>query len=347
MTTDKTMTRLGGLGFAVLAILLVLSLALGCAGKRTESATDTSAVPQPIDQPAPVAATPTKDEGSKSTESARPARATERKQGGGPEASSERSALPGEQPSTQGQVKGRHELGKAPGYAVWARSLRHYEQTMGVEFYRNARGRYTPYAESSWDSFSIADRSGDCLYVVDVIGAENYKHLEGKREVLLEMDVRPGPCGLAYPKTDSQAMDRVSVMEGTVISPALVDRLAGGSPMCEDVQFLQKVLQVPYRLESPGDDLEQSISKEADRVKNALDSAVGDIVFFSAYPGETTVGIYAGYGLIIYNSCFGARSHQMQTGGNYRIYRLFAGFHWTHYRMHHDRFLQQFVGGPK
>jgi hypothetical protein len=336
------------------ALLMALLLAIGCAGKRTEAAapaTDDSGgvtittVDNPLDAPVIAAEegsaeeeTPKADAGSGEAETG--------SSSSGVASSEDRTTLPGEASASTGEAKGRRELNRPPSYALWAKSLRHYEQAMGVEFYRNGKGRYEPFATATWDSFSIADRSGDCLFDVDVVGTQNFRSLEGKQAILLEMDIRPGACGLVYPKADMTAMDRVSVMEGTVVSPELVDRL-GGSGMCSDAKFLEKTLQAPYRIEVVGDDLEQSIAKGADRVANALGLALGDVVFFSDYPGEEVVGIYAGYGLIVYNTCFGANAHQMRTGGNYRIYRLFTGFDWTRYRMHHDRFLRQFVGGPK
>jgi hypothetical protein len=339
---------------AATALLMVLLLALGCAGKRTEAATDATATTtedgaggvtittedNPLDAPVVEAEDGAAKDEAKTKETAASSSSS------GVASSEDRTTLPGERTQPTGEAQGRRELSGPPSYGLWARSLRHYEQAMGIEFYRNGKGRYEPFAAASWDSFSIADRSGDCLYDVDVVGTQNFRSLEGRQAILLEMDVRPGACGLTYPKADMAAMDRVSVMEGTVVSPELVDRL-GSSGMCSDVKFLAKTLQLPYQIEVVGDDLEQSVAKASDRVANALDLALGDVVFFSDYPGEDVVGIYAGYGLIVYNTCFGANAHQMRTGGNYRIYRLLTGFDWTRYRMHHERFLRQFVGGPK
>lgn len=255
--------------------------------------------------------------------------------------------LPGENPPREEQVLGRDDITKRPGYEFLARSLRHYERELGVEFYQNELGRYLPYSVAAWDSFSIADRAGDCLFDVQMLGVQNYRHLDGRRQVLIEMEITEAPCGLSYPNADIDVADRIATMEGTVVTPALLDRLDGGSRMCSDRRFLESILQVPFKLEITGDDTERSIARIAERVQNPLNYSFGDVVFFSPYPGEVTVGVYAGYGLIVYNTCFGARAHRMTSDRDYRFYRLFCGFAWTRYRLHERTFLEEYVGGPR
>ena len=244
------------------------------------------------------------------------------------------------------EVYGSKALSKPPSYSLLARSLAYYERTLHIEFYRNEEGIYMPYAMASWDSFSISDRLGGCLFDVEIKGVRNFRDLEGRRQVLLELEITEGPCNIQYPNVDLSAADRVSAMEGALVSPRLLDRLDGHG-MCSDRKFLESALQMPYKMEIQADDVEGSIARIGDPVDNPLDLRFGDVVFFSPYPEETTVGIYVGYGLLVYNSCFGARSHKIQEGRDYRIYRLVTGFAWTRYRIHQEKFLQQYVGVPQ
>ncbi|MDP8255348.1 MAG: hypothetical protein P9M14_06330 [Candidatus Alcyoniella australis] len=246
----------------------------------------------------------------------------------------------------QEDVLATKKLSSPPSYKLLARSLGYYERKLNVDFYRNDNGVYTPFSIASWDNFTISDRLGACLFDVQVIGLRNFRNLDGRRQVLLDLEITEGPCNLQYPDTDLAASDLVSSMEGTVISPRLIDKLDSHG-MCSDRHFLEEVLQMPYKLQIAGDDVEGSIVRVAQRVENPLDLRFGDVIFFSPYPEETTSGIYVGYGLLVYNSCFGGRSHKLQEGEEYRIYRMVIGFDWTRYRMHQEKFLDQFVGIPE
>jgi len=232
----------------------------------------------------------------------------------------------------------RKGISKVPSYGLYARSLKHYERELGIKFYKDKNGRYVPFAAASWDSFSIADASGECLYDVEVMGVK-----KRRLDVLLDLEVSEGPCGLKYPDTDAAVMERVSMMEGSILSYELVDELNGIS-FCSDKKFLQKVFQVPFDLESGGKDLERSLEKVAQRISNPLHISFGDIVFFDPYPGERSTGVYIGYGVVVYNTCFGAKIHHVKPKKRYRIYRLFNGFAWTHYKIHQEKFMMDYLG---
>lgn len=256
------------------------------------------------------------------------------------------NALTGEIGYNREEVISRKEITKPPSYSLLERSLRYYERKMDVKFYRNKQDRYTPYSVAAWDSFTISDLQGECLFNVDVLGLRSFRHLDGKRQVLLDLAITEGPCSLRYPSTDSEAADKVSVMEGTVISPRLIDRL-NGNGMCSDKKYIQDSLQIPYRLELTGDDIESSLGRIADRVMNPKNLRFGDLVAFSPYPEERAMGVYVGYGLIVFNSCFSGMAHQMRADGDYRIYRLYNGFAWTRYRIHEQKYLNQYMGIPQ
>ena len=252
-------------------------------------------------------------------------------------------SLPGEATPNQDKVIGRRSLNKVPPYRLVERSLQYQERRLGVQFFRNKKGMYAPYATRAWDSFSIADRDGECLYDVNVRGVMNYRYLEGKRELLLDLSVTPGPCGLTYPNAHVEATDRISTMEGAVVSPNLIDRLDSNG-MCSDMKFVQDVLQFPYKIEIIGDDVLRSVARVGTEVGSPMRAAFGDVVSFSPYPEERAIGIYVGYGLVVYNSCFGAKAHKMVAGRQYDIFRLVTGFSATRYRIHDRKFLQRYLG---
>lgn len=255
------------------------------------------------------------------------------------------SLLPNEERPDREKELNSRPLNKPPRYEFLARSLRYYERRLGVEFYKNEQNVFSPYSVAAWDSFSIADASGQCLYDVEILGVRQFRYLDGARQVLLDMSVTPGPCNVRYPNADTAAVDRVSAMEGAVVSPKLFDRLDGGG-MCSDKRFVQENLQVPYDVEVEGDDVEGSLDRLAEKIDNPIKIRFGDLVFFSPYPEERAVGIYVGYGLVVYNSCFRGKAHMMRADGDYRIYRLFQGPAWTRYRIHQQKFMEQYVGTP-
>lgn len=236
----------------------------------------------------------------------------------------------------------KRAISEVPSYDLFADSLRYYERKYGVEFYKNKKGKYAPFSASSWTSFSIADKHGNCLFDVEVVGLQKFG-----ATVLLEMDISRGPCGLKYPDADPQAVERVSIMEGSVVSHELINRLNKISLFCSDKRFLQKVLQVPFDLDFGGSDIELSIQKVAEQIANPMDISFGDIVFFDSYPNERSVGIYVGYGVLTYSSCFGAKIHQISPKNKYRVYRIFTGFAWTQYKLHQGKFMQNYLEVPK
>lgn len=236
----------------------------------------------------------------------------------------------------------KRAISEVPSYDLLADSLRYYERRFGVEFYKNKKGKYIPFAASSWTSFSIADKAGQCLFDVEVVGLQKFG-----TTVLLEMDISRGPCGLKYPEANPEAVERVSIMEGSVVSQELTDRIQGTSLFCSDKRFLQKSLQVPFDLDFGGRDMESSIQKVAEQVTNPMDLSFGDIVFFDSYPNEPSVGIYVGYGALTMNACFKAKVHQLSAKNKYRVYRIFTGFSWTQYKLHQGKFIQNYLEAPK
>ena len=245
-----------------------------------------------------------------------------------------------EKPKKESEPKKR-SLGSVPNYGLFADSLKYYERKLGVEFYKNKKGQYIPFSANSWSSFSIADRTGQCLYDVEVVGVQKLGV-----NVLLDMDISRGPCGLKYPDADVAVVERVSVMEGSVVSSELAGKKKGGF-LCSDKRFLQKALQVPFDLDFGGKDLEQSIQRIAEQITNPMDLSFGDVVFFDSYPDEPSIGIYVGYGAISFNSCFGTKIHEISSKNRYRVYRLFTGFNWTQYKIHQGKFMQDYLGTPK
>lgn len=310
---------------SVLAFSLTVA---SCASKRKEvvelQLTDETVL-EPSETPTPTAETPApaSEPQEKSKKRAKPERLEEAK-------------APKEKPPQKVAIS------EVPSYDLFADSLRYYERKYGIEFYKNKKGKYAPFAASSWTSFSIADKHGQCLFDVEVVGLQKFR-----TTVLLEMDISRGPCGLKYPEADPQAVERVSIMEGSVVSQELVSRVKRTSLFCSDKRFLQKVLQVPFDLDFGGSDLELSLQKVAEQIANPMDVSFGDIVFFDSYPNERSVGIYVGYGAIVYSTCFGAKIHQISAKNKYRVYRIFTGFAWTQYKLHQGKFMQDYLEVPK
>ncbi|MBZ0272264.1 hypothetical protein K8I61_09510 [bacterium] len=241
----------------------------------------------------------------------------------------------------------RQPLKDPPSYGLFHDSMEFYEQKLGIKFYKNDKGRYLPYSTSTWKSFSIADQYNSCLYDFSMKGLIGYRSLEGRFRYVIEMDFAEGPCGVQYPNVDVTAMDKVTLMEGSVITPALKDQLGRGLNFCSAEKFLQQVLQVPWKIRVRGEGLEQAIARYAEEIKNPMDITYGDIVFFTRYYGERNVAIYVDYGVIVYNSCFKAKARRMTPDINYRVYRLYTGFSLAEYKVHQDVFMQDIVGRPE
>lgn len=241
----------------------------------------------------------------------------------------------------------RENLKDPPSYRLLEDSLEFYETKLGVKFYRNDKGRYTPFASSTWKSFSIADSLNECLFNVDMKGLIAYRSLKGRYKYIIEMNIDDGPCGIAYPDPDIMAVDKVTLMEGSVITPALRDQMDRGINFCSGEKFLQDVLQIPWKIRIRGEGLEGAVRRVAEEVRNPMDISFGDIIFFTEYYGERNIAIYVDYGLIVYNSCFKAKVRRMNTEINYKVYRLYTGFNMVQYKVHENVFMKEILGGPE
>jgi hypothetical protein len=241
----------------------------------------------------------------------------------------------------------REPLNDPPSYGLFRDSLEFYEQKLGIKFYRNSKGRFSLYSSSTWKTFSISDKLNECLYDVEMKGLIGYRSLEGRYKYIIEMSIQEGPCGLAYPNTDVLAMDKVTLMEGSVVTPAIKDQMDRTINFCSAERYLQEVLQLPWKVRIRGEGLEQAVARNAEEIKNPMDITYGDIVFFTKYYCERNVAIYVDYGVIVYNSCFQAKSRRMTPDINYRVYRVYSGFNLTRYKIHEDIFMKDFVGRPE
>jgi hypothetical protein len=253
---------------------------------------------------------------------------------------------PEDMSGTGGAVMDRKPLKDPPSYRQFADSLEYYEEELGMKFFRNKKGRFVPYATSGWKNFTIADRLNECIYDVAMKDLIVYRHLQGRMKGLIEMDITRAGCGIKYPDVDYVAMDKVTLMEGSVISPNLQDLTKGGLSLTRGAAFLQRVLQLPWRVDSLEGGLEQAVSKVGTEIRNPLDITYGDVVFFTEHYGERNVGLYVDYGLIVYNSSFRASARKMDSSINYRIYRIYTGFNLARYKVHENKFLRDFVGQP-
>ena len=246
-----------------------------------------------------------------------------------------------------GSILERKPLKDPPTYRQLATSLNFYEEQLGIRFFKNAKDRYVPYSASDWKSFSIADDLNECLYDVQMRGLIVYRSMRGKTRGIIEMDVQKGPCGIRYPDADVTAQDKVGLMEGSLVTPAMEEQLNGGLSLNSGAKFLQTVLSLPWKVDSLEGGLEQAVGKVGIEIKNPMDVTFGDVVFFTEYYGERNVGVYVDYGSIIYNSCFRAQLRKMDPSINYRVYRIYTGFNLVRYKLHQNRFMKDFVGQPE
>lgn len=247
---------------------------------------------------------------------------------------------------SKGSVLDRKPLENPPSYGHFASSLEYYEKQLGLKFFKNKNKRYMPYATAGPMSFSIADDLNECLYDINMKSIVTYRSVRGRTRSMIEMDITRGPCGIKYPDADPTAQDRVTLMEGSVLSPAIDEQVNGGISLVRGATFLQKILNLPWRVDSVEGGLEQAVSTVGKIIKNPLDVTFGDVVFFTEYYGERNVGIYYDYGYIVYNSCFRAQVIKMDSSMNYQIYRVFTGPAAIHYKIHETKFLKELIGSP-
>jgi hypothetical protein len=237
-------------------------------------------------------------------------------------------------------------LNNPPHYPLLHKSLEFYEQKLGTKFYKNPQGHYMPYASSTWKSFSVADYLNDCLYDVDMKGLVGFRSLDGKYNYVIEMQIERGPCGIEGAEADDLAKDKVSLMESSVVTPAIRDQLSRGVNFCSGERFLQEVLQLPWKIRVRGEGLENAVGRVAEEIKNPMDITYGDVVFFTEYYGERSVGVYVDYGVLVYNSCFRADAKRLDAKISYRVYRFYTGFGSIRYKMDENVFMKEIVGRP-
>lgn len=249
---------------------------------------------------------------------------------------------------SRGRVLDRKPMEDPPNYRQLASSLEYYEKQLGIKFFKNSKNRYQPYSTAGWQSFSIADDLNECLYDINMKGLVTYRAAGGKTMSMIEMDIARGPCGIKYPDADSSAQDRITLMEGSVVTPALDEQVNGRVSLLRGANFLQKILALPWRVDSIEGGLEQAVAKVSYEVKNPLDVTYGDVVFFTEFYGERNVGVYIDYGHLVYNSCFRAKVAKMDSRSmDYRIYRIYTGPNAIQYKVHQGVVIQKFIGSPE
>jgi len=247
---------------------------------------------------------------------------------------------------SKGRVLDRKPLEDPPSYRHFSGSLEYYEKQLGIKFFKNRNKMFQPYSTAGAMSFAIADELNECLYDINMKSIVTYRSVRGSTRSMIEMDIVRGPCGIKYPDADPTAQDRVTLMEGSVVHPAIDEQVNGGLTLVKGATFLQRILNFPWRVDSVEGGLEQAVAKVGKIVKNPLDVTFGDVVFFTEYYGERNVGIYYDYGYIVYNSCFRAQVVKMDSGMNYQIYRVFTGPAAIHYKIHETKFLKELIGTP-
>jgi len=189
-----------------------------------------------------------------------------------------------------------------PEVAKLTRALEQVEAEYGVQFFRNQNGIPLPYSARARDNFTIADRTGNCLYDIRLLPPESRRRRSGDAPDLPLLDVTPGPCGLSYPDIAPEAGQSVADMESLVVSPALTAWLEGSTPLpvCSREGMIQEILPVPYRVAPAGEDPEEWLWRFSEPLTDPLDLSFGDIVAFGHESEPSQMGIYTGHGLVIY-----------------------------------------------
>ena len=218
-----------------------------------------------------------------------------------------------------------------PDVARLTRAMEQVETEYGIQFFRNRNGIPLLYSAQTRQAFTIADRTGNCLYDIRILPPESRRRRSGDAPDLPLIDVTPGPCGLSYPDLDPGAKQSVADMESLVVFPALTAWLEGSTlPVCSPEGMIQEILPVPYRVAPTDEDPEEWLWSFSEPVTDPLELSFGDIVAFGHQPEPSHLGIYTGHGLVVYyEDCKQARIHRMGTEHPYRAYRLFTGFSWS------------------
>ncbi len=234
-----------------------------------------------------------------------------------------------------------------PSYDVFTRSLEVAEQHHNVQFRRNGKGGYFPFAANSWNHFTIADADNTCLYDVRVTGQRRFLQLGGAFQTILELDVVKGACGLMAENLNTSVLDHLQHVEGAVITAKLMEYMRKGRFFLTDIGFLQTTLQAPFQLAPPPNKgFEPYFAEKMERVDNSSDIAYGDIVVYSKELGEHAVGTYVGYGVVATGCCFHTEMQRLSTRIDYHVYRLYAGFAQVNYKVHYDAIMHRLLSNP-
>ncbi|MBU0729723.1 MAG: hypothetical protein KKE17_15490 [Proteobacteria bacterium] len=233
-----------------------------------------------------------------------------------------------------------------PGYQALAEQLDNQEKKKGVKLFRNTDNAYQLFSSNSPTKFTISDKSGTCLFEVEIPVADPQNGI-GKKE---EMLITSGPCGLKIPDVDKRVEALVKTMANDFYA-SLMEVLNSQevSENCTGADFLKKTLlkNYPFDLKVEGNDLEGYIAGIGYEIVNSLDIAFGDVVFFSPGKDNKVVGLYAGYGLVVYNKGCQAVVHRLAGNYRYRFYRILTGYAWTNYQLPGANVLQEMIENPR
>ena len=239
------------------------------------------------------------------------------------------------------------ELKGPPTYDLFAKSLDYAEKQRGIEFRKNENGKYVLYSAYAWNHVSLPDADNNCLYDVKFNRLTSFQGIGRGYSTILDLEITPGPCGISAADLRVEALDRLQNLEGAIISQKVLENMRKGTNFISDRKFLQDTLQVPWKVDSSVHGLEPYLAQNLERIEAPLEVTFGDILVFSEYIGETTVGIYVGYGVIVCNCCFRTQVHRLRSDLEYRVYRLYSGFSLAGYKIHQDSVLQQFLANPQ
>lgn len=240
------------------------------------------------------------------------------------------------------------QLLSLPHYKNLADLLENKGSQKGVSFYLTPASNYILFALNASETFFIPDKTGTCLFQIGLLSDNQ----AASQQIISDISITPGPCGLKYPDTSAEVRKIVSTMAEEIVLPGLKDRLSGKPWIgeCSDKNFLQQTLlqKMPYDIRPTATDLEGAISQFAINVNDPLEIAFGDVIFFPLQKNTNTVGIYMGYGLVVYHKdCSKAGVHRLTGGIQYRIYRPITGFAWTRYQPSDSDFLLNHLDAAK
>jgi len=235
-----------------------------------------------------------------------------------------------------------------PSYKNLVEQLENRADKKGVKFYLTPEGYHVLFALKDTDTFFIADKTGTCLFQIGV----TYEEQTAAQLTANDITITPGPCSLRYPDISEEAAKIVTTMAEDLVIPSLMDRLTGKPWFgeCSEKNFLRQTLlqKMPYDINDNNSEPEGTIAQISTRIMNSLDIAFGDVVFFPFRKNQTAVGVYVGYGLVVYHKdCSAAAVHRLSGDIPYRIYRPIAGFSWTRYQIKDIEFLQNYIDQTK